>query len=47
MGCCPDTKEAAESGLDIEMSVTANFDDYYIANPLLEAVEMGKLKKNI
>jgi len=44
-GAVHDTKEAAESGLDIEMSVTANFDDYYMANPLLEAVRNGEIKE--
>lgn len=38
-----DTQAAAISGLDIEMSVTNNFDDYYMANPLKEAVEKGEI----
>lgn len=38
-----DTQAAARSGLDIEMSVTNNFDDYYMANPLKEAVEKGEI----
>ncbi|MDI9509253.1 MAG: glycosyl hydrolase [Clostridiales bacterium] len=42
-GAVKDTKEAAESGLDIEMSVTSNFDNYYMANPLLKAVKKGKI----
>ena len=37
------TKEAAESSLDIEMSVTYDFDDYFFANPLLEAVKKGEV----
>lgn len=37
-----DTKEAAESGLDLEMSVTPNFDEYYLANPLLKAIQDGE-----
>lgn len=36
-----DTKLAAESELDIEMSVTDNFDEYYMAEPLKKAVEQG------
>lgn len=44
-GAIHDTKEAAESGLDIEMSVMANFDNYYMANPLLEAVRNGEIKE--
>lgn len=40
-----DTKEVAESGLDIEMSVTPNFDEYYMANPLLKAVKAGEISE--
>ncbi len=40
-----DTKEAAESDLDIEMSVVSNFDEYYMANPLLEAVRAGEIQE--
>jgi beta-glucosidase len=44
-GAVHDTKEAAESDLDIEMSVTGDFDNYYMANPLLEAVRNGLIKE--
>ncbi len=37
------TKQAAESALDMEMSVTADFDEYYFANPLIEAVQKGEV----
>lgn len=37
------TKEAALGGLDLEMSVTDNFDEYYMAQPLKEAVEKGEI----
>lgn len=37
-GAVHDTKAAAESALDVEMSVTKDFDDYFMANPLLCAV---------
>ena len=37
------TKEAAESSLDIEMSVTYDFEDYFFAKPLLEAVKNGEV----
>lgn len=37
------TQQAAESGLDMEMSVTANFDEYFFANPLIEAVREGQV----
>lgn len=38
-----DTKLAAMSELDIEMSVTDNFDEYYMASPLKKAVEEGSI----
>lgn len=41
-----DTKAAAESPLDIEMSVTYDFDDYKLANPLIEAVKKGEAKES-
>lgn len=37
------TAEAAMNGLDIEMSVTDNFDEYYMANPLKEALDKGEI----
>ncbi|HKM00378.1 MAG TPA: glycoside hydrolase family 3 C-terminal domain-containing protein [Mobilitalea sp.] len=42
-GAVHDTTSAAESGLDIEMSVTSDFDDYFMANPLLRAVNRGEI----
>lgn len=44
-GAVHDTKEAAESSLDIEMSVTDQFDEYYMANPLLKAVRQGDISE--
>lgn len=44
-GSVHSTKGAAESSLDIEMSVTTNFDEYYLANPLLEAVQKGEVSE--
>lgn len=41
-----DTKEAAKVGMDIEMSVTPDFDDYYFANPLLKAVKAGEIDES-
>lgn len=38
-----DTKEAALSQLDIEMSVTNDFDDYFMARPLLEKIKAGEI----
>lgn len=40
-----DTALAAESRLDIEMSVTDNFDDYYLADPLKERIEKGEISE--
>ncbi|NMN02161.1 beta-glucosidase family protein [Bifidobacterium panos] len=40
------TKESAEVGLDVEMSVTPNFDEYYFAQPLKKAVEAGEVKES-
>ena len=42
-----DTKEAAEAGMDIEMSVTYNFDEYFFANPMIHAVEKGIVKEEV
>lgn len=39
------TKASAEVGLDVEMSVTANFDEYFFANPLKAAVESGEVSE--
>ena len=46
-GAVHKTKEAAESGLDIEMSVTYNFDEYCMAQPLKEAVERGEIAEEL
>lgn len=40
------TVAAAESALDIEMSVTPDFDDYCMANPLLKAVRTGEVSES-
>lgn len=40
-----DTVAAAESELDLEMSVTFDFDDYCMANPLKKAIEDGRVKE--
>ena len=41
------TVGTAESSLDLEMSVTADFDDYFFANPLLEAVKKGEVSEEL
>lgn len=38
-----DTEAAAESGLDVEMSVFSNFDEYCMAEPLKKKVEAGEI----
>lgn len=45
-GVCT-TEGAAEAELDIEMAVTYNFDEYYLANPLIAAVKNGKIKEEL
>lgn len=40
-----DTKEALLNGLDIEMSVTSDFDAYYMADPLIRMIEDGEVDK--
>jgi len=40
-----DTKEALLSGLDMEMSVSCDFDAYYMADPLIKMIESGAVDK--
>lgn len=42
-GAVHHTEQAAKSGLDVEMSVTDNFDQYCLADPLIEAVKAGEI----
>ncbi len=42
-----DTVLAAESELDIEMSVTDDFDDYYMAQPLKKKIEDGEIREEV
>lgn len=39
------TKETAEVSMDVEMSVTTDFDDYHLATPLLEAIRSGAIEE--
>lgn len=39
------TKETAEVSMDIEMSVTDNFDEYFFANPLKEKIASGEISE--
>lgn len=41
------TEEVALHGVDIEMSVTPDFDDYYMATPLLQAIREGRIDESI
>ncbi len=40
-----DTKEALMSSLDMEMTVFDNYDEYYLANPLLRLIDSGEIDK--
>lgn len=42
-----DSKKAAQSELDIEMSVTSNFDEYFMAEPLKKLVEEGTVSEDV
>lgn len=44
-GAVHDTKEAAESDLDVEMSIGPDFNNYYMADPLCKAVKSGRIKE--
>lgn len=46
-GAVHKTKEVAKAGLDIEMSVTYDFDEYCMAKPLKEAVEKGEIAEEL
>lgn len=42
-GAVHTTKETAEGPLDIEMSVTNDFDNYFLADPLIHEIENGNI----
>ena len=42
-GAVHDTQKAAEASIDCEMSVTYDFDDYKMANPLKKMIESGEI----
>lgn len=46
-GAVHDTTLAANSQLDIEMSVTDNFDEYFMADPLKEKIQSGEIKEEV
>ena len=41
-----DTKKSLESGLDIEMGTRAKFDDFFLADPLIEKVKAGEIAES-
>ena len=44
-GSTHSTKGVAECSMDMEMSITTDFDEYYLANPLREAVRRGEISE--
>lgn len=46
-GAVHDTELAAGSQLDIEMSVTYDFDSYFMADPLYEKVQKGEISESV
>jgi len=44
-GAVHDTYEAVYNGLDIEMNVTTNFTEYFMADPLIKEVNEGKIEE--
>ncbi|MCR5451383.1 MAG: glycoside hydrolase family 3 C-terminal domain-containing protein [Lachnospiraceae bacterium] len=42
-----DTDIAAEAGIDVEMNVTDNFDDYYMAEPLKEKIKAKEISEEL
>ncbi len=45
-GAVHHTEAAGEVPVDVEMSVTDNYDDYYMANPLLAAIQEGRVTED-
>lgn len=41
------TKESAMVGMDLEMSIYSNFDEYFFAEPLLEAMRNGEIPEEV
>jgi beta-glucosidase len=46
-GAVHDTQKAALSQLDIEMSVTYDFDDYFMADPLKKKIQAGEISEAV
>lgn len=45
-GACHSTKKAALNGLDIEMSVTTDYDEYYFGSNLYDLVSAGEISES-
>ncbi|ACL76783.1 glycoside hydrolase family 3 C-terminal domain-containing protein [Ruminiclostridium cellulolyticum] len=46
-GAVHDTESPAIAGLDIEMNVTSNFNEYFFAKPLINAIKDGKIPERM
>ncbi|MGD0463493.1 MAG: glycoside hydrolase family 3 C-terminal domain-containing protein [Tepidisphaeraceae bacterium] len=46
-GGAHDTKQAAMNGLDLEMGTRGPYEDYFLANPLLNAIEKGEIPQSV
>lgn len=40
-----DTKKGIEAGVDFDMKVSTDYDNYYYANPLMKMIESGEVKE--
>lgn len=46
-GGVTETNAAAMNGMDVEMNINANFDEYYFANPLKEKILAGEIPESV
>ncbi|MGD0540821.1 MAG: glycoside hydrolase family 3 C-terminal domain-containing protein [Tepidisphaeraceae bacterium] len=46
-GGAHDTKKAAMNGLDLEMGTPGPYEEYFLANPLRDAVEKGEIPESV
>ena len=46
-GAVHSTKKSYEAGVDLEMSVTYDFDNYFFANPLINAINNNEIDTDI
>lgn len=45
-GSVHSTKGVAECSMDVEMDIRSNYEDYYLANPLLEMIRSGEVSES-